>query len=130
MERVTIRPIHGAEDHEAALAAINRLMALEVPDEADLAMLETLAILVERYEEKTFPLDRPSPLEALRFRMDQMELSQSQLAQLTGLPKSRISEVLNGKRALSLEMIRVLHEKLHIPTDILIGRMPPPSASS
>lgn len=130
MERVTIRPIHGPDEHEAALAVIGRIMELDAPDEADLAMLETLAILVERYEEKVFPLDRPSPLEAIRFRMDQMGLSRSQLSAFTGLPKSRVSDVLNGKRALSLEMIRVLHEKLKIPTDILISRQPVPSASS
>lgn len=122
MESVTIRPIRSPEEHRTALDVIGGIMSLDTPDETDLAMLETLAILVERYEEKRFPLDRPSPLEAIRFRMDQMALSQSQLATLTGLPKSRVSEVLNGKRALSLEMIRLLHEKLQIPADILIRR--------
>jgi HTH-type transcriptional regulator / antitoxin HigA len=130
MERVTIKPIHGPEEHAAALTVIGNIMALEAPDESELAMLETLAVLVERYEEKIFPLYRPTPLQAIRFRMDQMDLNQSQLSLLTGLPKSRVSEVLNGKRALSLEMIRVLHEKLGIPTDILISREPEPSASS
>jgi len=130
MERVKIRPIHGPEEHRIALDAIGRIMALDTPDDADLAMLETLAVLVERYEEKAFPLDRPSPLEAIRFRMDQMSLTQAQLATLTGLPKSRISEILSGKRSLSLEIIRVLHEKLRIPADILISREAPPSASS
>lgn len=129
MERVTIRPIHGPEEHRIALDAIGRIMALDTPDDADLAMLETLAVLVERYEEKAFLLDRPSPLEAIRFRMDQMSLTQAQLATLTGLPKSRISEILSGKRTLSLEMIRILHEKLRIPADILISREAP-SASS
>lgn len=122
MERVTIRPIRGPEEHQAALDAIGHVMALDTPDDADHAMLETLAVLVERYEEKVFPLDRPSPLEAIRFRMDQMSLTQAQLAALTGLPKSRVSEILSGKRSLSLEMIRVLHEKLNIPADILISR--------
>jgi len=129
MERVTIRPIHGPREHQVALDTIGRIMALETPDDADLAMLETLAVLVERYEEKAFPLDRPSPLDAIRFRMDQLSLTQAQLATLTGLPKSRVSEVLNGKRSLSLEMIRILHEKLRIPADILISREAP-SASS
>ena len=129
MERVTIRPIHSPEDHRAALDVIGDIMALDAPDETDLAMLETLAVLVERYEERAFPLDRPSPLEAIRFRMDQMSLTQAQMAAMTGLPKSRISEILSGKRSLSLEMIRVLHEKLRIPADILISREQP-SASS
>jgi HTH-type transcriptional regulator/antitoxin HigA len=85
-------------------------------------MLETLGILVERYEESEFPLERPTALEAIRFRMDQMDLNQTELARLTGFPKSRISELLNGKRSLTIEMIRILHQKLGIPTDILIGR--------
>lgn len=122
---MTIRPIHDAEAHRSALDVIGKIMALEAPDEADLAMLETLAVLVERYEETAFPLDRPSPLDAIRFRMDQMGLSQTQLAALVGLPKSRISEVLNRKRTLSLDMIRLLHEKLRIPADILISREAP-----
>ena len=130
MERVIIKPIHDPEEHEAALATIGRIMALDMPDEAELSMLETLAILVERYEEKVFPLAQPTPLDAIRFRMDQMGLSQAQLAVLTGLPKSRISEVLNGRRGLSLEMIRIFHEKLSIPSDILISPERPPSASS
>jgi HTH-type transcriptional regulator/antitoxin HigA len=129
MERMTIRPIHNPEDHQTALDAIGRIMSLEAPDDIDLAMLETLAVLVERYEEKTFPLDRPSPLDAIRFRMDQMSLTQAQLAALAGLPKSRVSEILSGKRSLSLEMIRVLHEKLQIPADILIGRETGPTSS-
>jgi HTH-type transcriptional regulator / antitoxin HigA len=129
MERVTIRPIHDPDENRIALDAIDRIMALDAPDDTDLTMLETLAVLVERYEEKAFPLDRPSPLEAIRFRMDQMSLTQVQLATLTGLPKSRISEILSGKRSLSLDMIRILHEKLRIPTDILIRRTAP-SASS
>ena len=130
MERVIIKPIHDPVEHEAALATIGRIMALDMPDEAELSMLETLAILVERYEEKVFPLAQPTPLDAIRFRMDQMGLSQAQLAVLTGLPKSRISEVLNGRRGLSLEMIRIFHEKLSIPSDILISPERPPSASS
>ena len=129
MERVTIRPIHDAQGHQAALEAIGNIMTLEAPDEAELALLETLAVLVERYEEKAFPLERPSPLDAIRFRMDQMGLSQTQLAGLVSLPKSRISEVLNGKRSLSLEMIRLFHEKLRIPADILISREEPSTSS-
>lgn len=129
MMSMTIRPIHGPEEHRAALDAIGKTMSLDAVGEADLAMLETLAILVERYEEKVFALDLPSPLEAIRFRMDQMALSQSQLAALTGLPKSCISDVLNGKRTLSLEMIHVFHETLRIPADILISREVPKIAS-
>lgn len=129
MERVTIKPIHSAQEHEAALATIADIMAIETPDEADLAMLETLAVLVERYEEQAFPMEKPSALDAIRFRMDQMDLNQARLAALTGLPKSRISELLNGKRGLSLDMIRIFRDRLKIPADILINPSPA-SASS
>jgi HTH-type transcriptional regulator/antitoxin HigA len=122
MERVIIKAIHTTEEHDNAVEAIRHIMSLETPGESDLAMLETLGILVERYEQSAFPLERPSALDAIRFRMDQMGLSQTELARLTGFPKSRISEILNEKRSLTLEMIRVMSQKLAIPTDILIGR--------
>jgi HTH-type transcriptional regulator/antitoxin HigA len=122
MERVTIKAIHTDDEHGDAVKTISHIMELEAQSESDLAMLETLGILVERYEESEFPLERPTALEAIRFRMDQMDLNQTELARLTGFPKSRISELLNGKRSLTIEMIRILHQKLGIPTDILIGR--------
>jgi len=122
MERVTIKAIHTPEEHEQAIGIITDIMAADAPNDADLAMLETLAILVARYEETTFPLDQPTALEAIRFRMDQMDLNQTSLAALIRFPKSRISDLLNGRRQPSLEMIRALHDKLGIPADILIGR--------
>lgn len=122
MERVIVKAIHTAEEHAQAIGVMTAIMALDAPDDADLAMLETLAILVERYEETTFPLDRPTALDAIRFRMDQLEINQTELAELIGFPKSRISNVLNERRPPSLEMIRAMHEKLGIPADILIGR--------
>lgn len=70
---------HGPEEHRVALDGIGRIMMLDTPEDADLAMLETLAVLVERYKETAFLLDRPSPLDAIRFRMDQMLLSQAPL---------------------------------------------------
>ena len=121
MERVTIRAIHTSLEHRDAIDAISRIMNLEDPDEADLAMLETLGILVERYEQQAFPLGKPTAIDAIRFRMEQQGLTQSDLASLTGLPKSRISELLNGKRNLSLQMVRIFHQRLGIPAEILIG---------
>jgi HTH-type transcriptional regulator/antitoxin HigA len=91
--------------------------------------LETLAILVARYEEAEVPLEQPTALEAIQFRMDQMDLNQTGLAELIGFPKQRISDLLNGRRTPSLEMIRALHEKLGIPAYILIGKSKAASAS-
>lgn len=81
--------------------------------------LELLSILIEQYENTYFPIDLPDPIEAIKFRMEQMGYNQNDLAKIIGL-KSRASEILNKKRKLSLEMIRQLHTSLHIPTDVLI----------
>lgn len=81
--------------------------------------LEVLSILIERYENEYFPVGLPDPIEAIKFRMEQLGYNQVDLAKVVGL-KSRASEILNKKRKLSLDMIRQLHEKLHNPTDVLI----------
>ncbi len=81
--------------------------------------LEVLGILIDRYEQDKYPIDFPDPIEAIKFRMEQLGYSQSDLGNVIGL-KSRASEILNKKRKLTLDMIRNLHDTLHIPTDVLI----------
>ena len=81
--------------------------------------LEVLGILIDKYEQDHYPIDFPDPIEAIKFRMEQLGYSQSDLANVVGL-KSRASEILNKKRKLTLEMIRNLHNTLNIPTDVLI----------
>lgn len=81
--------------------------------------LELLGILIDQYENEYFPIDLPDPIEAIKFRMEQMGYNQNDLAKIVGL-KSRASEILNRKRKLSLEMIRRLHTSLNIPTEVLI----------
>ena len=81
--------------------------------------LELLGILIEQYENTHFPIDLPDPIEAIKFRMEQLGYNQNDLAKIIGF-KSRASEILSKKRKLSLEMIRQLHNSLHIPTDVLI----------
>ena len=81
--------------------------------------LEILGILLGNYENENFPIDLPDPIEAIKFRMEQLNYSQSDLAEVIGL-KSRASEILNRKRKLTLDMIRKITEKLHIPTEVLI----------
>ena len=81
--------------------------------------LEILGILIEKYEDEHFPIGFPDPMEAIKFRMEQMGYNQTDLAKIVGL-KSRASEILNKKRKLTLEMIRILHDNLKIPTEVLI----------
>ena len=81
--------------------------------------LELLSLLVEKYEQEHYPVEAPNPIEAIKFRMQQMNLKQSDIAPLFG-GKTRVSEVLNGKRPLSLNMITYLNRYLGIPLEILI----------
>ena len=81
--------------------------------------LEILSILVDQYEKENFPIDLPDPIEAIKFRMEQMDLRNKDLAEVVG-NKSRVSEVLNRKRKLSLDMIRKLNTYLRIPTEVLV----------
>jgi HTH-type transcriptional regulator/antitoxin HigA len=81
---------------------------------------ELLAILIENYEEEHYPIEAPDPIEAIKFRMEQMDMNNNDLAKVIGY-KSRVSEIFNRKRKLTLKMIRNLHEKLKIPYESLIS---------
>jgi len=81
--------------------------------------LELLSLLIETYEKENYPIDFPDPIEAIKFRMEQLGFNQKDLCSVIGI-KSRVSEILNRKRKLNLEMIRRLNRKLGIPTEILI----------
>ena len=114
-----IRPIKTPEDHRIALARIDALMDAETGT-PEVAELEVLAILVERYEQDAFPIDPPSALDAIRFRMEQAGYRQTDLASLLG-SRSRASEIMHGSvKRLSLTQIRRLHEAWKIPADVLI----------
>jgi len=106
------------QDHQQALARVEELFtsALGTPEGDE---LELWLLLIETYEEEKFPVDLPDPIEAIRFRMDQANLKQKDLVPLIG-SKSKVSEVLNGKRDLSLTMIRNLVEKLDIPAEVFL----------
>jgi len=123
MEMLNIKPIKTATDHAWAMEQIDALMLKDELPEEDVRHLEVLAILVEKYESEHFPVELPSPVEAIEFRIDQLGINRSQLASLIGFPKSRVSEVLNGKRKPSLDMMRALHEKLGVPADVLLGKV-------
>jgi HTH-type transcriptional regulator/antitoxin HigA len=83
--------------------------------------LDVLATLVDVYERQSFFIDSPDPVDAIKFRMEQMGLSRKDLEPFLG-SRARVSEVMNKKRGLSLAMVRSLHENLEIPLDALIGR--------
>jgi HTH-type transcriptional regulator/antitoxin HigA len=113
-----LKPIKTKKDYQQALDRLEIIFdAKKGTPEGD--ELEILGILIEQYEEEHFPINLPDPIEAIKFRMEQLGYNQSDLAKVIGL-KSRASEILNKKRKLSLDMIRQLHDKLNIPTDVLI----------
>ena len=115
---MTLKPIKTKKDYAQAMERLEVLFdAKKGTPEGD--ELEVLSILIEKYEDEHFPIGLPDPIEAIKFRMEQMGYNQVDLAKVVGL-KSRASEILNKKRKLSLDMIRQLHDKLHIPTDVLI----------
>ncbi|MGA9213041.1 helix-turn-helix domain-containing protein [Kaistella sp.] len=113
-----IKPIKTEQNYSQALERLEKIFdAKKGTKEGD--ELEVLGILIEKYEDENFPIDLPDPIEAIKFRMEQMGYSQNDLAKVIGL-KSRASEILNKKRKLSLEMIRNLHSIMKIPTEVLI----------
>ncbi|MBM3550134.1 MAG: helix-turn-helix domain-containing protein [Alphaproteobacteria bacterium] len=112
-----LKPIKNRAQHKAALKRIDQLM--DATREDELAELSVLAILVEKYERETFPIDPPSALDAIRFRMEQMGYTQADLGRLLN-SRSRASEIMKGKGRLSLGTIRRLHDQWRIPAEILI----------
>lgn len=105
-------------EYDLTLARISELMDAD-PDTPEGDELELLVTLVEIYEEQGYPIDLPDPVSAIKFRMDQQGLKQKDLIPYIG-SKSKVSEVLSGKRSLSLNMIRKLHTQLGIPADVLL----------
>lgn len=115
-----VRPIKNEQQYEEALMRVYLLMQKELkPDSKDSDELEILSILVKEYENEHYPMAQPNPLDAIRFRMEQMNMSEADLSEILGA-RSRKSEILSGKRKLSLSMIRKLKEKMNIPAEVLI----------
>lgn len=113
-----IRAIRSEADYTAALARIDALMDAE-PDSPEGDELDVLTDLVEHYEEKTVPMGYPSPLAAIQFRMEQGGLTPRDLIPFMG-SRAKVSEVLSGKRALTMQVARALHANLGIPADVLL----------
>lgn len=115
---MNIKPIKTKVDYRAALKEIEALMTARAGS-PDGERLDILATLVEAYEKKHFHFDLPDPVEAIKFRMEQMALTPKDLVPMIG-QINRVYEVLNRKRPLTLQMIRRLHQKLGIPAESLI----------
>lgn len=118
-----IRPIRTEQDHRAAVARIEKLMSA-LPDTPEGDELDVLATLVDAYEAKHHAIDAPDPVTAIQFRMEQQQLSRKDLEPLIG-SRARVSEILTGKRPLTLEMVRRVKGGLGISADLLI--MPAPA---
>ena len=115
-----LKPIKTETEYNNALQQVYELMQTGVTEgttEAD--ELEVLSILIKEYEQVHYPVPHPNPVEAIKFRMEQMNLSDSELSHLLG-GRTRKSEIFSGKRKLSLAMIRRLTQALNIPAEVLI----------
>ena len=115
---MNIKPIKTTSDYENALARMDEIFEAKVgmpeADEADI-----LIVLIDEFERKHFPIDAPDPIEAIKIRMEEMNLKQRDLIDVFG-GKNRVSEILNRKRKLTIEMIRNLTLKLNLSANILI----------
>ena len=112
-----MKPVKTKKDYNMALKRLEIIFDAR-PGTKEGDELDILAMLIEKYEEEHFPIDAPDPIEAIKFRMEQMGYKQKDLAKIIGY-KGRVSEILNRKRKLTLEMIRSLHDKLNIPLESL-----------
>jgi len=113
-----ILPIRNEKDYQKSLDRLEDIFdAKKGTEKGD--ELEILSILIDQYENENFPIGMPDPIEAIKFRMEQMGMNQKDLAEVVGF-KSRVSEILNKKRKLTLDMIRKLNTNLHIPTEVLV----------
>jgi HTH-type transcriptional regulator/antitoxin HigA len=113
-----IKPLKTKKDYQQAMKRLEYIFDAK-PGSPEGDELEILGILIEKYEAKHYPIDFPDPIEAIKFRMEQLGFNQNDLAKIIGF-KSRVSEILNRKRKLSLEMIRKINHRLNISTDVLI----------
>jgi len=116
---MNIKPIRTESDYRLSLERLELIFDAEIgtpnSDEADI-----LGLMIDDYEKKHYPIDAPDPIEAIKIRMEEMQLKQLDLVDAIG-GKSRVSEILNRKRKLTVEMIRNLTQKLNLSPELLIG---------
>ena len=114
-----IRPIKTERDYNNSIKRIEELWGAK-RDTAKGDELDLLVTLVESYEMKYYPIPVPDPIEAIKFRMEQMDMTKGDMVKYLG-SQSRVSEVLNGKRKLTLKMVKSLYNGLKIPAEILLA---------
>jgi len=114
-----IKPIKTETDYDNSIKRIEELWGA-TKDSIEGDELDVLCTLVESYEMRHYPIAPPDPIEAIKFRMEQMGLNKSDMAKYLGA-QSRVSEVLSGKRQLTLKMVKSIYKGLKIPADILLG---------
>ena len=118
--KIDIRPIANEDDYDWALKEIEQYFDQEpVRGTAEAARFDILAALIESYEAKRWPIEAPDAIEAIKFKMTQAGLKQSDLAQLIG-SKSRASEIMNRKRPLTMQQAEKLHREWRIPAEVLL----------
>jgi len=115
---MNIKAIKTEADYNQSLKRLEKIFHAQ-PDTEEVDEAEILSILIEKYEDEHYPIEAPDPIEAIKFRMEQMGMDNKDLAEIIGY-KSRVSEIFSRKRKLTLKMIRNLHEKLKIPYESLI----------
>ncbi|MCA2978919.1 MAG: transcriptional regulator [Myxococcaceae bacterium] len=120
MKKAKLKVITSEKSYRLALKAIEELWDAKPGSEAH-DSLEVLALLVDDYERRTFPMEDPDPVAAIRFRLEQAGMEQKDLVAILG-SRSRVSEIMNHKRSLTVAMSRRLFDELHIPMEALIPR--------
>ncbi|MCE2563385.1 type II toxin-antitoxin system HigA family antitoxin [Komagataeibacter sp. FNDCF1] len=120
-----IKPIRNDDDLDAAIAEVGRLMDLNPePGSPDGDRLEVMADLVAAYEARHYPIGLPDPIDAILYRLEEKGMSRSQLCAEAGIAQSRLSDVLNRKRGLSMGMVRAFSRVLGLPADTLVQEYP------
>ena len=119
MKTIEIKPIKTEEDYEKTMKIIESLLDC-APNSMEEDTLEVLSILADEYEKMHYPIEEPDPIEFIKYRMEQMDLSKKDLAKYLG-GENRVSEVLSRKRPLTLKIIKNLYHHLHIPAATLLA---------
>ena len=116
---MNIKPIKSDQDYKIALERLEQIFDA-APDTKEGDEADILSMLIDNYENQYYPIEVPDPIEAIKIRMEEMNLKQKDLVGILG-GKSRVSEVLNKKKKLTVEMIRALEHTLHISASVLVN---------